>query len=55
MPMDSLLEVVEVITMETREMAKFMTEFGLGELLRMDIEEEVVLLPRLRMDMGCKN
>ena len=56
MPMDSLLEVVEVITMETREMAKFMTEFGLGELLRIDIEEEVVvLLPRLRMDMGVQD
>jgi hypothetical protein len=31
MPMDRLLEVVEAITMETRETAKFMTEFGLGE------------------------
>ena len=55
MPMDSLLEVVEAIMMETREKAKFMTEFGLGELLRRDIEEEVVLLPRLRMDMGVQD
>ena len=55
MPMDSLLEVVEANTMETREKAKFMTEFGMGELLRRDIEEEVVLLPRLRMDMGVQD
>ena len=32
-----------------------MTEFGMGELLRRDIEEEVVLLPRLRMDMGVQD
>jgi hypothetical protein len=55
MAMDSLLHKVKAIMMGSRRKVKFMTEFGLGELMLKNNREEEVLLPGWKMVMGVPN